>query len=262
MAVTVEQLQTTSGVITSSAQSCESAQYFLLCGLQDPGGVQHIPAVIVRESKQLFLSSAAKLLLEIVGQKPDIRSRVSSHVGLFAAVRQDAVEGVVGGWYPSAHEALWAVVEFVRERVPLHKALGEGLGEKPTSVERVVGYLATIPQGVQLVMDEIFPSSLMSRLQAEARIELAKVQNTQVRTSPKNPHESNESRALAILLEHPDWINAKIARAVGIHRANLSKYPRFKAARKAQKLDRVERAKGHRTRSGGGVDGVAGWDEQ
>jgi hypothetical protein len=45
---------------------------------------------------------------------------------------------------------------------------------------------------------------------------------------------SPESRALALLIEHPDWTDTDIAKAVGVHRTTLYDWPKFKMARKAQ----------------------------
>jgi len=46
---------------------------------------------------------------------------------------------------------------------------------------------------------------------------------------------SKESRALIILLDHPDWTDAEIAKGVPCNRTSLYRFDKFNAARSAQK---------------------------
>jgi hypothetical protein len=56
--------------------------------------------------------------------------------------------------------------------------------------------------------------------------------------SQAEPEEvSNESKALALLAEHPDWTDKRIAQKIGIHRTSLYRYEKFKKVREIQKSE-------------------------
>lgn len=40
-----------------------------------------------------------------------------------------------------------------------------------------------------------------------------------------------ETKAIAVLMEHPDWTNKKIAKVIGCHEKSLSRFERFRASR-------------------------------
>jgi len=58
---------------------------------------------------------------------------------------------------------------------------------------------------------------------------------------------SGEARALAMLTDHPDWSDTRIAKAVGVNRTTLYDFPKFKKARallKGNAPQRTDRRKG------------------
>jgi hypothetical protein len=55
---------------------------------------------------------------------------------------------------------------------------------------------------------------------------------------------SIEARVMAVLVDHPDWTNKKIAEVIGVHVKTLSKLQKFKAARNASKAGNAP-PKGH-----------------
>jgi hypothetical protein len=61
---------------------------------------------------------------------------------------------------------------------------------------------------------------------------------------------SAKARALAILVEHQDWSDTKIAKEAGINRTTLYNYPEFKAARKMQKQNKGKIPRGSKDREG------------
>jgi hypothetical protein len=65
---------------------------------------------------------------------------------------------------------------------------------------------------------------------------------------------TGESRALAVLAEHPDWANKQIAEKAGVHEKSLSRWPRFKAARRACKSARDDRPIGRRDMRTGNLE--------
>ncbi len=62
-----------------------------------------------------------------------------------------------------------------------------------------------------------------------------------------------EARALALLVQHPEWTNAQIADAVPCARTTLNTWSRFMAARKAQKLGEAP-PRGFKDRDSGNFD--------
>ncbi|MBN2019293.1 MAG: hypothetical protein JW749_03610 [Sedimentisphaerales bacterium] len=54
-------------------------------------------------------------------------------------------------------------------------------------------------------------------------------------SSKINPEGSKEAQALICLVEHPEWSNTKIAKAIGVNRTTLYKWKFFKDSRKLMK---------------------------
>jgi len=69
---------------------------------------------------------------------------------------------------------------------------------------------------------------------------------------PGNKSEmTGEARAMAVLIDHPDWTNKKIAKEIGINSRSLSRYKKFKAARDfAKEAGKDVLPKGHRAADG------------
>lgn len=65
-----------------------------------------------------------------------------------------------------------------------------------------------------------------------------------------NAELSNESLALAVLTEHPDWSVKEIANVVGVHRSTLYTYPKFTKAREILKANAPHRSDRRRGRTG------------
>ena len=61
---------------------------------------------------------------------------------------------------------------------------------------------------------------------------------------------SAKARVLAILVEHQDWSDTKIAEAAGISRTTLYDYPEFKTARKVQKQNKGKIPRGRKDQEG------------
>jgi hypothetical protein len=68
--------------------------------------------------------------------------------------------------------------------------------------------------------------------------------------------QTTEAKALALLLEHPEWTVKQFANEVGCTPRNLYKLPTFKAALEARKSTRNGRRKGFRS-GNGTVDGYS-----
>ena len=63
-------------------------------------------------------------------------------------------------------------------------------------------------------------------------------------SADNSPAMGGEEKALALLIKHPDWSNAEIARHVPCHRTTLYRWTRFTMAREQQEMGRLERRKG------------------
>ena len=81
-------------------------------------------------------------------------------------------------------------------------------------------------------------SALQTLLQEGQKRRLRWLAESGELTDDSAPELSTEARAVAVLLEHPDWSIIRIAKALGICRQTLYKFPRFKAAREARKSRR------------------------
>ena len=71
---------------------------------------------------------------------------------------------------------------------------------------------------------------------------------------------SHEARALALLVEHPDWTDKQIAKHVSCHAKSLYRWPRFVAARQAEKQGRNNLPRGTKYPDGDGSSRVEAWD--
>jgi len=102
-------------------------------------------------------------------------------------------------------------------------------------IEAAIGHLELVEQRVIDAIHENGP--LPGALQAPANM-----------PSPR-------TRALALLLEHPDWTDAKIAAAAGVHPKSLYRWPDFVRARKELRRSRADLPRGEKSSN------VEAWDE-
>jgi hypothetical protein len=65
---------------------------------------------------------------------------------------------------------------------------------------------------------------------------------------------SGEAKALALLVQHPEWTDSQIAKAVGVNRTTLYEWHKFKAAKKARKSGRQETPEGSKDGETGQVE--------
>ena len=65
---------------------------------------------------------------------------------------------------------------------------------------------------------------------------------------------TGEALALAMLVEHPDWPDTKIAKAVGVYRTTLYDWPNFKKAKEALKQDKKELPRGSKNGETGDME--------
>lgn len=70
---------------------------------------------------------------------------------------------------------------------------------------------------------------------------------------------TGEAKALAMLVEHPDWPDTKIAKAVGVNRTTLYDWPNFKKAKEALKQGQNDLAKGSKNGETGNMEA---WDQK
>ena len=70
----------------------------------------------------------------------------------------------------------------------------------------------------------------------------------------KEDKPTGEALALAMLVEHPDWPDTKIAKAVGVNRTTLYDWPNFKKAKEALKQGKKEFPKGSKNGETGNVE--------
>ena len=68
---------------------------------------------------------------------------------------------------------------------------------------------------------------------------------------------TGEPLALAMLVEHPDWSDTKIAKAVGVNRTTLYDWPNFKKAKEALKQGQNDLPKGSKNSETGNMEA---WD--
>jgi len=68
---------------------------------------------------------------------------------------------------------------------------------------------------------------------------------------------SAQAKALAILVEHPEWTDTRIAKAVPCSRTTLYRWPRFREARAAMKVGRASMSRGSKYTG----ENVESWDE-
>jgi hypothetical protein len=65
---------------------------------------------------------------------------------------------------------------------------------------------------------------------------------------------TGEALALAMLVEHPDWSDTKIAKAVGVNRTTLYDWPNFKKAKEALKQGKKELPRGSKNGETGDME--------
>jgi len=65
---------------------------------------------------------------------------------------------------------------------------------------------------------------------------------------------SKEAKALAALVDHPDWTDTKIAEAAGCARTELYRMPKYKAAKAAMKSGRQDAPSGVKDAQTGDVE--------
>jgi hypothetical protein len=70
------------------------------------------------------------------------------------------------------------------------------------------------------------------------------------RTENREPIASKETLALAALANHPEWTDAKIARAVGCNRASLYRWTKYQQARAILKEDKKRLPRGSKDDKG------------
>lgn len=73
------------------------------------------------------------------------------------------------------------------------------------------------------------------------------------------PKLQKEALAVALLVQHPDWTNSKIADAVGCARTSLNRWPRFKLARAALQSGRPNLPRGQKDDETGDIEA---WDDE
>ncbi|HEY8665643.1 MAG TPA: hypothetical protein VIL86_03215, partial [Tepidisphaeraceae bacterium] len=69
---------------------------------------------------------------------------------------------------------------------------------------------------------------------------------------------SKEGKALAALVDHPDWTNSQIATAAGCHVKTLNNFKKFNSAKKAMKAGKDNLPTGRKNRDGG----IEAWDKR
>jgi len=68
------------------------------------------------------------------------------------------------------------------------------------------------------------------------------------------PNMSKEALALALLVEHPEWSNTRIAKEIGVNRRSLYRWPRFRAARDTLKQGKGDLPRGRKDGETGTVE--------
>ncbi|MGD0786128.1 MAG: hypothetical protein ABR969_09995 [Sedimentisphaerales bacterium] len=70
---------------------------------------------------------------------------------------------------------------------------------------------------------------------------------------------TGEALALAMLVQHPDWSDTKIAKAVGVSRTTLYDWPKFKKAKEALKQGKNDIPRGSKNGETGDIEA---WDDK
>lgn len=81
-------------------------------------------------------------------------------------------------------------------------------------------------------------------------VDLASKKQNDEKAKSQPEKSSAKAKVLAVLIEHPDWSNTKIAEEAGINRTTLYDYPEFKAARKMQKQNKEKIPRGSKDQVG------------
>jgi len=69
-------------------------------------------------------------------------------------------------------------------------------------------------------------------------------------TDKPGPTMTDEAKALALLIDHPEWSNKQIAKAVGCNVRTLYKWKKFQEAKDILKAGRTERPRGRKDADG------------
>jgi hypothetical protein len=243
-----------------------------------------------RDDRRFFAELVAKQLVSVAHNGPTEIAKVRAVSDVFSTGRSGAIRGWLGGSYENAHMALLGVAETFRDEMDAFLSSYDwGLASHPAAARRVARVESHDTPAGTLILREFEPEDeqdaeirnaiveeltarflvyrprfrrllrlpdpgpVVSRLTAEARVELAraKAQFSQSTDSPPSASgPDKEGLGLALLVKHPDWSNAQIAREVGVHRATVGRWKTFKAARAAQRADRNERPRGAKSSDG------------
>lgn len=76
---------------------------------------------------------------------------------------------------------------------------------------------------------------------------------------PLSPKLGKRAMALAVLQQHPDWTNERIAHAIGCARTTLSRWPDFQQARRIIKGQKQSHLRGYKDRKTGDMEA---WEER
>lgn len=113
-----------------------------------------------------------------------------------------------------------------------------------------------------LAWDEIFAAinEYISSKQKNAGINAGRKAKAKEKTSGAAAGEKNEdaltgeAKALALLVQHSDWSDTKIAKTVGVNRTTLYDWPKFKKAKEALKQGKTSLPKGSKKGETGNVE--------
>lgn len=128
---------------------------------------------------------------------------------------------------------LGVIEEWGVELDPRDQSVVEALKVLLVQVNRVVEIL-----GPEVIITQDVPAADAEKLRGSQA------------TRPGRAELSKETRALALLAQHPKWTDTQIAAAVPCNRTTLYKWPMYKAARKTLKQGRWEKPRG--TKDGDG----------
>jgi hypothetical protein len=211
------------------------------------------------------------LAIESGEKEPGEVEQVYAAAELFSATRVAAIQGHRGTWFANAHLALIGITQELHAMLESTFSSPE-LEEDGTPYYEPIGWGEALTEGnreelASLVQEQLGrfrpppnPGGIrqtMGRLLAEARVEEAKAvvllsgatPGTATLLARKRKKGSYETEAMVLLTQHPDWTDAAIAAELGIHRSNLSKYPRYRNLRRATSEGLESRRRGHREHS-------------
>ncbi len=93
---------------------------------------------------------------------------------------------------------------------------------------------------------------------ADRLCELAELATEPPKAEAANAHDDigPEERALALLVKHPDWTQAAMAKAAGVNRTTLYRFRRYQAAREALQAGKADIPHGSKDKNGN----IEAWD--